>query len=126
MVDDVPDRIEITTVHRSKGLEYHTVIMPKMNYCFKVNRTGFYIEEDKGVQSEGRKVGWKLKHTSNSHLKTLESSEGVESKREETRLLYVSMTRAKRRLVVLLPKKFEADSWAGLVDMAMKGVLDED
>ena len=126
MVDDVPDRIEVTTVHRSKGLEYHTVIMPKMNYCFKVNRTGFYIEEDKGVQSEGRKVGWKLKHTSNSYLKTLESSEGVESKREETRLLYVSMTRAKRRLVVLLPKKFEADSWAGLVDMAMKGVLDED
>lgn len=108
--------VEITTVHRSKGLEYHTVIMPLTSHQFEINRTAFYIQEENEVEDNRRKVAWYLKgHESSSYYDQLNTIELNENNKEETRLLYVAMTRTKERLVVILPEKDLKNTWSSLI-----------
>jgi ATP-dependent exoDNAse (exonuclease V) beta subunit len=108
--------VTITTVHRSKGLEYHTVIMPKTDYPFEIDRTTFYIQEENEVVDNKRKVGWYIKnHDHNNFYSELSDFERDEINKEETRLLYVAMTRTKKRLVVILPSWNKENTWSALI-----------
>lgn len=95
--------VDITTVHRSKGLEYHSVIIPYTNNAFNFTKSCFYIDTE-----EENKIGWVIKTKenqlfSNSNFFNLSSREAEEVISEEARLLYVAMTRAIQNLVIFLP-----------------------
>ncbi|HDR8488132.1 TPA: UvrD-helicase domain-containing protein [Bacillus cereus] len=117
--------LEITTVHRSKGLEYHTVIMPKLNHSFSNKQASFYIQDEKEMGDDKRIVGWKAKDIKNNHFATLQNYESFEVEREETRLLYVAMTRAKKRLILMMPEKISENTWGNLLGRAFNEVNHE-
>ncbi len=127
MIEAEDGAVVITTVHRSKGLEYHTVIIPKVGHKFSSDRTAFYLQDEKEMEGHQRLVGWSIKeHTENDWYSSLNSYEAFEVEREETRLLYVAMTRAKKRLILMMPKRVQDFTWGSLLDQAVKGVQNED
>lgn len=95
--------VDITTVHRAKGLEYHSVIIPYTSNAFNFMKSCFYIDTE-----EENKIGWFIDMKEdqsffNSNLFDLSSKETEEIISEEARLLYVAMTRAIQDLVIFKP-----------------------
>lgn len=127
-------QVEITTVHRSKGLEYHTVFLPITNSPFNVVEQQYFLEEasEQTKKAAQRKLGWKIKINSassdeeykNDYFSTLKTYEDYEQFKEETRLLYVALTRAKQRVYITMPKRKNIyhDCWA--LVLARGGLLD--
>ncbi|MED4689665.1 UvrD-helicase domain-containing protein [Peribacillus frigoritolerans] len=127
MIETKSGVVEITTVHRSKGLEYHTVIMPKLTQPFSHEKTSFYVQDEKEMVGNERIVGWRVnKDTQNNHFASLQNYESFEVEREETRLLYVAMTRAKKRLILMMPKRTRENTWGRLLELALNEVNHED
>ncbi|MGL4402320.1 MAG: UvrD-helicase domain-containing protein [Fusobacteriaceae bacterium] len=103
--------IDITTVHRSKGLEYNSVIIPYTGNNFNFERNSFYIDVTEGKQ---KKIGWFIKRENqvgfeSSNFQNLLEKEDKEVISEEARLLYVAMTRPIQNLVILKSQ----DKWIG-------------
>ena len=92
------------TVHASKGLEFDTVIIPFTNALYvSEKRTEVILEKDgpevtMGWNYYSRNMGTNI---SNSNYKAMKETEQREVGKEETRLLYVAMTRAIRRLLCI-------------------------
>lgn len=126
-------QLEITTIHRAKGLEYHTVILPRLDFPFTNQRNVFLIEEEQDGSDRMRRVGWDLSagrgrgmkemEGKNNHYDGLETSELDEIVKEETRLLYVALTRAKNK-IVLIRSGVKPDTWGELLEKAMGGMDD--
>lgn len=100
---DLAGFVRIMTVHKSKGLEFHTVILPFTDRSFRFSQNEILLEQQ---PDDTWKVGWKVKkgykkQLKNSNYAELNSQEDIEVIREETRLLYVAMTRSEKRLWVL-------------------------
>ena len=71
------------------------------------------------MKGERRKVAWYIKrHDSSSYYEKLSSFERKEINKEETRLLYVAMTRTRERLVVILPDREKENTWSSLIKSA--------
>nr|WP_106782939.1 UvrD-helicase domain-containing protein [Lysinibacillus timonensis] len=115
--------VTITTVHRSKGLEYDTVILPISDYPYNKVVSKFYIQDsEKLIKGKKRKIGWKLKKHQNNYYGDLSNVEKVELMKEEVRLLYVAFTRAEQRIMVMLPEQDVSNSWSHLLKQAgLKG-----
>lgn len=99
--------IRIMTVHKSKGLQFHTVIIPYPNNPFI--KPPAAIKEDIIVQigeKDELEFGWKYEDKQNhfanitTNYQNLRQAENEELRREEARILYVAMTRAKQSLKV--------------------------
>ena len=87
------DYVEGLTIHGAKGLEFENVIMPFVNDPF--NQT---FRSEILVSSEHKTVGWVYREKGfddikNDQYDSLLSEEEEEVVKEETRLLYVAMTR---------------------------------
>ena len=106
--EDNKDRgnIKCMTVHKAKGLEFHTVILPFTNIELASNKkAGKYdfIIIDRDVKDRVN-VGYKIKkdqsyqYIKNKFYKDEESVEKDYVLNEETRILYVAMTRAIKNL----------------------------
>ena len=110
MVDDYTS-VYIMTVHKSKGLEFDTVIMPAMN-------NGLEPWEDTKILVNEEKVGWIYKRSGNSlsseWYKELRKEDVKKGINEETRILYVAMTRAVNKLVLLV-NNWNYESWSSLI-----------
>jgi len=94
-------KIICTTVHKSKGLEFDTVILP---YC------GFDVScaREKGdvdLIYSGNEVGYRVMGNNyktafeNDLYKKFQKDEVIDRKHEEARILYVALTRAIKRIV---------------------------
>ena len=95
------NRVLITTIHKSKGLEYPIVILPFMGKGFNKNdkRSNVMIDAQSGIgfrffDPEKRQKG---KTLIREFISKNQSEKNIE---EELRLLYVSMTRAKELLYI--------------------------
>ena len=111
MVDDYTS-VYIMTVHKSKGLEFDTVIMPAMN-------NGLVPWEDTEILVNENKVGWFYKRPLGNSLssmwyKELRDEDVQKGVKEETRILYVAMTRAVNKLVLLV-NNWNYESWSSLI-----------
>ncbi|MEW9053435.1 MAG: ATP-dependent helicase [Neobacillus sp.] len=109
-VEDVLDYVHITTVHRSKGLEYDTVLIPFTERVFTPPFSKIIFNKDK------TEVGWLIQKQNagmknNDFYDKLYKNETLESIQEETRLLYVAMTRAKQQLIIHRNRKNDNYNW---------------
>ena len=110
------DNVLITTIHKSKGLEYPVVFVCQTgkNFNFTDLRSDFMINADLGVCFPIRNNDYKVKYDS---VFTMLFKEYEKNKMlsEELRVLYVALTRAKEKIIITgylnnLDKIIEASS----------------
>lgn len=93
--------VRITTIHKSKGLEYPIVILPFMGKAFSSidKRINVNVERDLGLGFKYFNLSKEEK--GKTFIRTLiDDTIAEKSKEEEMRLLYVAMTRAKEELII--------------------------
>lgn len=92
------------TVHKAKGLEFKTVIIPFTNRIFrKTDTTEILINKESSVC---KKVAWQYVSKesgilNNDYYSVQGNEETANVVKEEARLLYVALTRAIRKLIVI-------------------------
>ena len=129
MVGRDDDVVRISTIHKSKGLEYPFVIVGGLGHRFRydTNSKGFSFDPEGGVGlpyvDPARKY-WR----STVLQRAINSKSRNDSYREELRLLYVAMTRAKSKLYMVgtVGSPEELDKYQlqpGCFLKAMHGVL---
>lgn len=95
------NRVLVTTIHKSKGLEYPIVIMPFVGKAFNKNdkRSNIIMDTQSGIGFRffDEKKRLKGKTLIREFVAKNQSEKNIE---EELRLLYVSMTRAKELLYI--------------------------
>ena len=121
--------IKCMTVHKSKGLEFDVVIMPycstniadsrKKGYVDIItrnNKVGYYLQLPKiaGI-SKGKEGGFNAQIIQNNYYKEERKTEVEDRKREETRILYVAMTRAIKEFVYFEKKDVKDITWQSLI-----------
>lgn len=105
--------VYVMTVHKSKGLEFDTVVMPAMS--------GDLIpREQTTIMVKDKKVGWIYKTDEtrkmyNGWYEYMRKDQVEKGRAEETRLLYVAMTRAVNHLYMLVDNWDFHESWSGLI-----------
>ena len=108
------DVVRIMTLHKSKGLEFPVVILMELARHFRMPNDSELLRCDaeqgmalKRVDAEARITGHTLAG------KALEYKRRREIRAEEARLLYVGMTRARERLILLAsPRNIQSDRLA--------------
>ncbi len=127
---DETGRTVALTVHKAKGLEYDFVLVPSTWRRFETSyRQGTSAAVLRG-QNGVTKILWEWRVEGNDpYTNTEQKDQGLwavdtaESHREETRLLYVAMTRAKQKLVLYIPENdtsrnsSKVSSWSDLLKM---------
>lgn len=100
-MDDNSSGVKVTTIHKSKGLEYPIVIMVGAGQpILKRNRGEFLISKNFGVGMDYFDLTRRIKQrTIQKNAITLESD--LTEKEERLRLLYVALTRAVNHLVIV-------------------------
>ncbi len=96
------DLVRIMTVHKSKGLEFPVVFLPDLGRRFRLYNGGALLHMDADSGLALRKVDPQLRMTYQTFAgKAIQLKKNRELRSEEARLLYVAMTRAKDRLILL-------------------------
>ena len=100
-------RLLCTTVHKAKGAEYDTVILP---FCdFDISGTKDHGNAD--VIYENGKFGYRILDENrkevfvNDLYAGYQKDEAISRRHEETRILYVALTRAKREVYCFISDK---------------------
>ena len=101
------DAVRIMTMHKAKGLEFHTVILPWLN--FSMGR----VSDDKAVFWNSRGTG--VIAPLCSDMGRLWRRSRMESVRESLHLVYVAMTRAVSELHCFIPSP-EAGVFPAMLD----------
>lgn len=97
-------RVVVSTMHKSKGLQYDTVILPSLSSPPRA--------EDKNILMWAERQGelgetdlllapLRLKSDAGDHFDYLRKLESQRANNEAVRLMYVAVTRAERKLVLL-------------------------
>lgn len=112
------------TVHKSKGLEFDTVIVPYTNESF-----GGWAQTELLVDPIEKKVGWyytgdkekqkrryKYPPMKNTYYDDVKADEVRSGNLEGVRVLYVGMTRAIDTLICIVEESKNSMSWAKLIE----------
>lgn len=105
--------VYVMTVHKSKGLEFDTVVMPAMS-------ANIIPREQTTIMVKDEKVGWlckidDIRKMYNAWYGDLRKDQVEKGIKEETRLLYVAMTRAINHLYMLVDNWDFHESWSSLI-----------
>ena len=112
-----PPRLTITTIHKSKGLEFDTVILPGLGQQSKSDDKDLLMWAEWQAKGSGSSVESQLllaplaygeESPHYQYLRNLESNRGAN---ERSRLLYVAATRAAKSLI--LTANLKADQETG-------------
>ena len=111
------------TVHKSKGLEFDTVVIPYTTQNF-----GLRTNTEILIDPVSKKVGWNYNGSggkrkqkaypemSNSHYEQLKEEDAINTSMEEARILYVAMTRAIDTLICIVPDTKNKNTWANMIE----------
>lgn len=109
------------TIHKAKGMEFDTVIIP-----FDTIRIPSPPESEILLSDDGESVGWRfykdgsgdenVRDIGNDYYARISSAEIRNEELEETRVLYVAMTRAIHTLVAIVRKPRETYCWSRLLE----------
>jgi ATP-dependent exoDNAse (exonuclease V) beta subunit len=107
MLEETRAKVVCSTVHKAKGLEYYAVMLPHI--ATTIGSTKFKGQTDVIVMGNG--VGYSLKDSdnkviSNDIYQSFKEQEAHYRRDEEARILYVAMTRTKRRLIFFDEEKY--------------------
>ena len=96
------DVVRIMTIHKSKGLEFPVVVLADMGKKFNLMDTSdsILLHKDLGLGLDNIDVEKNVKYPSFSRL-AVRAKMVQESKAEELRVLYVAMTRAREKLILV-------------------------
>ena len=97
------ESVKIITIHKSKGLEYPICYFMDIDHEFNMRDANekFVVDEKYGLIAPSN-----MEETKNSVLKELfKSNYSKEEISERIRLFYVALTRAREKMIVLLPNK---------------------
>lgn len=101
-IGEKDDVVRLVTIHSSKGLEYPVVFVAGMGRPF--NKMDFHLpylfDQDFGLAVKAIDPDNRIMYTSLPFLALKEKKE-LEMRAEEMRVLYVAMTRAKERLILI-------------------------
>ncbi len=97
--EDAAADLVVQTVHSAKGLEYDDVILPMLADQVKGVRKGVVRQRPDG--NHDLWIGWKLGHARGPALQEIRGEEDRRAFREGLNLLYVGLTRAKDRMLLL-------------------------
>lgn len=106
------ESVKILTIHKSKGLEYPVCYFADLDHDFNMkDATEMFVVD----QKYGLIVPSSMEDKKNSVLKELfKSNYSKEEISEKIRLFYVALTRAREKMIVVLPdkpvSKFEKDT----------------
>lgn len=106
LISEQKTNVLCMTVHKAKGLEFHTVILPYMSSTIgsknhKGNTDVIVIDERIGYSI--RTDNWQ--YVTNDYYQQFKADEAEDRRDEEARILYVALTRAKKRLIYFDDKK---------------------
>ena len=102
-VSENADVVRILSVHGSKGLEYPIVFLPEMGRGFGGNREGgslFKLHKTYGIGPKFVDVEENIVYNSLAY-DFIKKQDRLESLAEELRVLYVAMTRAREKLILV-------------------------
>jgi DNA helicase-2/ATP-dependent DNA helicase PcrA len=111
------------TVHKAKGLEYDYVLIPRTWAVINKQQTKGTVTSVQTINENKHRLIWRWlldKHeytnttSQDAHLWDTEKKETIH---EETRLLYVAMTRARHHLHIFRANPPAGDSWEKLLSM---------
>lgn len=98
---DEKNFLQCLTVHKAKGMEYDYVVLPKLTNSFNINKSVDVILRSRGkCENIGLKLRFGDEEHKNLYYKEYIKDEKEEIIGEETRLLYVAMTRCKKGLYI--------------------------
>lgn len=117
---DKKSYVECMTVHKAKGDEFETVILPYTR--------GSFFKDELDDKKEGLitinktnppRAAWAFNYNGkpvyNKWYETYIGEENDAVRREEARILYVALTRAKQNLLCLITDEPEQDTWDSLL-----------
>lgn len=116
-------RVIISTIHKAKGLQYDTVILPGLQRQPPADSKDILMwAECNDGQGESQLLLAPLSFNSdlNRHYNYLRDLEKLRSNAETARVMYVACTRAERKLVLLAVPKIDTD---GVIKAPSKGSL---
>ncbi len=96
------DVVRIMTIHRSKGLEFPVVILGELGKRFNKSdaRGAILFDRELGLAMESVDVARRVTYPTLPHRLVSKAAEG-ETLAEELRVLYVAMTRAEDKLILV-------------------------
>lgn len=96
------DVVKIMTIHKSKGLEFPVVFLCSASTDFVTEKADdiFFVSAEQGLSVKCADVETRKKYDS-LYLKQCRKKANLSSKEERLRVLYVALTRAKEKLIVL-------------------------
>lgn len=128
-IGEKDDVVRLVTIHSSKGLEYPVVFVAGMGRPF--NKMDFHqpylFDQDFGLAVKAIDPENRITYTSLPFLALKEKKE-LEMRAEEMRVLYVAMTRAKERLILVgSVKNWEKtrDNWQDAQSLPIDAPLQE-
>ncbi len=108
--DSGEEAVTVTTMHKSKGLEYPIVFACRLSKQFnsRDSKLNVMLDRDKGIASNyvDRKKRVKCKTVKQVFLQDKEKRKALS---EELRVLYVALTRAKEKLFIVATEEKPAD-----------------
>ena len=104
------DVVRIMTLHKSKGLQFPVVFIMEMARPFRADKDATPLRMDEHLGCALRYVDGENRLTrTNPAMDAIREKSEMQHRAEESRLLYVGMTRAQYRLILTAsPRKFES------------------
>ncbi len=101
---DAQPKVVVSTMHKSKGLQYDTVILPGLSNRPRVDDREIMMwaeHQNKQGMSNLLLAPLRLGKSTGAHFEYLRKLESKRAGNEAIRLMYVAVTRAERKLVLL-------------------------
>ena len=126
-IGEADDVVRLVTIHSSKGLEFPVVFVAGMSSKFNMQDfNGSYLfDQDFGLAVKAIDPDNRVVYTSLPYL-AMKEKRIAKMKAEEMRILYVAMTRAKEKLILVSSvKNWEKtkEKWEALQDLPSDAIL---